>query len=48
MSNSSNASVTAYCAMFNDDLFTQAYNKLSASTLKATCHRKGAASIPSM
>ena len=36
MSNSSNASVTAYCAMFNDDLFTQAYNKLSASTLKAT------------
>ena len=36
MKNSSSGALTAYCAMFNDDLFQQGYNKLSESTLKAT------------
>ena len=33
--NSSSGNITAYCAMFNDDLFTKGYNLLKLSTFKA-------------
>lgn len=36
MNNSTTGTITAYCAMFNEDLFQQGYNKLSQSTLSAT------------
>ena len=36
MNNSSNGTLTAYCAMFNEELFQQGYDLLSRSTLKAT------------
>lgn len=36
MNSSTSGSITAYCAMFNEDLFGQGYNKLSQSTLNAT------------
>lgn len=36
ISNSNSGSITSYCAMFNDALFTQGYNKLAQSTLYAT------------
>ena len=35
MNNSTNGTVTAQCAMFNDPLFQQGYDKLSQSTLSA-------------
>jgi hypothetical protein len=36
ISNSNSGNITSYCAMFNDELFTQGYNKLAQSTLSAT------------
>ncbi len=36
INNSNSGNITSYCAMFNDELFTQGYNKLAQSTLSAT------------
>ena len=36
INNSNSGTITSFCAMFNDDLFTQGYNKLSESVLEPT------------
>ena len=36
INDSNSGTITSYCAMFNDDLFIEGYNKLAQSTLSAT------------
>ena len=36
INNSNSGTITSYCAMFNDELFEQGYNKLALSTLSPT------------